>query len=328
MSEARLCARGLCKRFVDPRGARIVALDAVSLELEAGRHVCVMGHSGSGKTTLLRVIAGLEAADAGELWIAGERVDGLPAERRPTRSVFQTPALFPHLSVLANVRFVDRLRSSGLGEPALSAEALLTRLGLEPERVGERPVDALSGGERQRVALARALYRAPPWLLLDEPLSALDRPRRAELRRALAGIRRELGLGMLHITHAAPDALALADVLVVMAGGRVIASGDPADLYRRPPNLESARLLGELTPVPDPTRAGYLRPERLRIVAPGEGRVAARVESRACAGASWEHLLRVEGVAHAPILATRASPWEGGERCELQWDDDDVLELE
>jgi ABC-type Fe3+/spermidine/putrescine transport system ATPase subunit len=321
-----LRARGLQKRFVGPSRAEVVALAGVDLELAAGRHVCVMGHSGSGKTTLLRAIAGLEPLDAGELWIGARRIDALAAEARPTRTVFQMPALFPHLSVLDNVAFVDRLRRVEASSSNDEARELLERLGLDPSRFASRSVEALSGGERQRVALARALYRAPPWLLLDEPLSALDRPRRAALRRALAGIRRDKGIGMLHVTHHAADALALADTLVIMSCGRVLASGGPEQLYRRPPDLETARLLGELSVVPDPARAGFLRPERVRILPAGEGRIDARLLTRSCVGPLWEHELAVEGQ-RAPILVARALAWDGASACALDWDDDEVLEL-
>ncbi|PRP91723.1 Spermidine/putrescine import ATP-binding protein PotA [Enhygromyxa salina] len=327
MSEDSLRAVGVEKRFAGPGGAEVVALAGVELELDGGRHVCVMGPSGSGKTTLLRILAGLEAHDAGQLFIGARRIDDLPAERRPTRTVFQTPALFPHLSVLDNVTFVDRLRSTTGPKPGPGvARELLAGLGLDPASFAERSVDALSGGERQRVALARALYRAPPWLLLDEPLSALDRSRRAELRRALAQLRADAGVGMVHVTHDAADALALADTLVCMVGGRILASGPPDLLYRRPPDLETARLLGELSAVPDPRSRGFLRPEQLRIVAAAEGRVAARLKARVCAGPLWEHTLEVAGLP-APITVARAAPWEGPDACGLQWDEDAVLDI-
>lgn len=324
-----LRAIGLGKRYPGS-GSRVVeALAGVELELAAGAHLCVMGASGSGKTTLLRVLAGLEQLDAGELWLGARRIDGLAPERRPVRTVFQAPALFPHLDVLANVTFVDRLAGARRHVERADlddARELLARFGLDPEIFAARTIDALSGGERQRVALARALYKAPPWLLLDEPLSALDRPRRAALRRTLAGLGRERGVAMLHVTHAAADALALADELIVLDAGRVLARGAPAQLYRRPPNLDTARLLGELSAVPDPSQGGFLRPESLDLVAAGEGRVDARISARSCVGPAWEHELRVEGQA-APILVTRARPWEGSDDCGLTWDDDEVLEL-
>ena len=316
-----LRALGLRKRY----GAT-EALAGVDLELRSGAHLCVMGPSGSGKTTLLRALAGLEALDAGEIWLGDRRLDALAPERRPLRTVFQTPALFPHLDVLANVRFVDRLAGGGPNDPEVARE-LLARLGLDPAVFATRSVDALSGGERARVALARALYGAPPWLLLDEPLSALDRPRRSALRRTLARLGRERGVAMLHVTHAAADALAIADELVILDAGRILARGGPAELYRRPPDLQTARMLGELGPIPDPARAGYLRPESLKLVAAGAGRVDAQRVASSCIGPLWEHELAVAGVDAGPILATSARAWEGSERCGLTWDDDDELRL-
>jgi ABC-type Fe3+/spermidine/putrescine transport system ATPase subunit len=320
-----LQVRGLSKRF----GSASVALDAITLELAAGQHVCVMGISGSGKTTLLRILAGLERPDAGEVWIGERRIDTLAAEHRPIRSAFQTPALFPHLSVLDNVTFVDRLRGRERNQTAEAADPkqLLERLGLAPERFAERRVEALSGGERQRVALARALYRPPAWLLLDEPLSALDRPLRASLRRALAAARRDAGVGMIHVTHEAEDALALADTLVVLDAGRVIAVGEPEPLYRRPPNHATARLLGELSPSPDPARPGFIRPERLQISDPERGRVRARIRGRAFAGQRWELELELEHghAANQTIVVFDGEPWLGLETCGLGWDDDDIL---
>lgn len=316
MSEP-LRIRSLSKRF----GAS-VACDAISLELEAGRHVCVMGASGSGKTTLLRVLAGLEQADAGELWIGQRRIDTLPPEQRPTRTAFQSPALFPHLCVLANVTFVDQLGARASEPPPITAEALLERFGLAPERFATRSITGLSGGERQRVALARTLYRAPAWVLLDEPLSALDRPLRASLRRALAAARRELGIAMLHVTHEAEDALALADTLVILDRGRVLAIGEPRALYQRPPDHTSAQLLGALTQSPDPARPGFMRPERLRIVAAEHGRMPATLRARSFAGSDWEHELVV---GDRTIVALAREPWQGPDACALQWDDDDIL---
>jgi ABC-type Fe3+/spermidine/putrescine transport system ATPase subunit len=311
--------RGIDKRFADT-----LACVGVELELPGDGHVCIMGASGSGKTTLLRIVAGLERADAGEIWIGDRRVDGLAPERRPTHTAFQSPALFPHLSVLANVTFVDRLRPRPTGPPAIAANRLLELLGLAPEQFADRGVEALSGGERQRVALARALYRAPAWVLLDEPLSALDRPLRASLRRALVAARREVGCALLHVTHEAEDALSLADLVVVMDRGRVLAVDRPERLYQRPPDLVTARLFGELSPSPDPTRPGWLRPERLTIVPAERGRVPAILRGRSFAGAAWDHELSV-GSEVAAIVVRRPEPWQGPETCGLTWDDDDLM---
>jgi ABC-type Fe3+/spermidine/putrescine transport system ATPase subunit len=305
---------------VSKRFGASVACDAITLDLPTGQHVCVMGASGSGKTTLLRIVAGLDRADRGQIFIGSRRIDTLPPEQRPTRTAFQSPALFPHLDVLANVTFVDRLRPSA--PPSTAAPALLELLGLTPERFAKRKIEGLSGGERQRVALARTLYRAPTWVLLDEPLSALDRPLRASLRRALGSARREVGVSMLHVTHEAEDALSLADTLVVVDGGRVIAIGEPEPLYARPPNLVTARLLGELTESPDPARPGFVRPERLRIVTAERGRTPVRLRTRSFAGTRWEHELVV---GDRSIVVFAHEPWQGPEACALQWDDEDIL---
>ena len=328
MNDTQLRALGLRKRFGDPKSGVAPALDDLSFTLEAGRHVCVMGPSGSGKTTLLRILAGLEPADAGELWLGETRIDELPAAARPTRTVFQTPALFPHLSVLANLTLVDRMRRVARSEqpPSRSPRALLAALGLDPALFAERRVDALSGGERQRVALARAIYRAPPWLLLDEPLAALDPARRAALRRALASLQREDKLGMVHVTHDPRDALALADQLLCIVEGKLAAAGEPHRLYLRPPSLTVARLLGELSRLPDPGRELWIRPERLELVEASAGRVEAELLERRCLGPLWEHTLRVTSL-DLSLVVMAARAWEGPRNCGLRWHDEDILEF-
>ena len=312
MSE--LIVRGLSKRF-----AAVEALRAVDLTLPGG-YVCVMGESGSGKTTLLRIIAGLERADAGSVIIDGVVLDDLPPERRPTRTVFQTPALFPQLDVLANVGFAARLRPrEGTRK---HARDLLAEVGLDPDIYAARSPEALSGGERQRVALARALFELPAWLLLDEPLSALDRPRRADLRRTLAALQREHGCAVLHVTHDPEEALALADHLVVMGEGRVLASGEPAALYARAPNLETARLLGELVALPQ----GWIRPERLELVAAEDprARVPARLLAQRSVGDRWRLELALASESE-PVTIVAPDAWPRLESCALWWDDGDLM---
>jgi len=284
-----------------------VALQEVTLSLPLGAYTCVMGASGSGKTTLLRVVAGLERPDRGEVVLGGKVITRLPAELRPVHTLFQGYALFPHLSAWDNVAFAPRL--AGVGGAALRERvlALLADVGLAPRLHGRRPAQ-LSGGERQRVALARALAGQPKMVLLDEPLAALDRPLRGGLRRLLKETQRGRAIGFLHVTHEPEEALALADHLVLMEAGLVLAQGAPAALYARPPDLASARLLGDLTPVPgEPGQ--WLRPERLFIGdVPGDmsdetvdsgadawRRALVTVEGVACLGDRWELQLRAEG---------------------------------
>jgi spermidine/putrescine transport system ATP-binding protein len=307
----------LHKRF-----GEVEVLRGVDLSLEHGVHACIMGASGAGKSTLLRIIAGLEQHDRGHVAIGGRRLDGLPPERRPTHTLFQTPALFPHSSVADNVAFAARLRREPPARSRPRVDELLARVGLGPE-YGERRPDQLSGGERQRVALARALFEPPPWLLLDEPLTGLDRPRRAELRRLIAGLRRSAGepFGILHVTHESEDALTLADELIVLDRGRVHARGRPLELYQRPPDRSTAALLGELTALP--IGEGTIRPEHLRVVAAGEGRVAAELLRQVCAGDHWEIELRTD--AGRELVAFSQQPWQGARACAIAWDDDHAV---
>jgi len=325
-----LALHDLHRWFPDERGG-VAALRGVSLTLPLQGYTCVMGASGCGKTTLLRVVAGLEPPDRGEVVLAGQRITRLPAERRPVHTLFQGYALFPHLSAWDNVAFAPRL--AGLQGAPLRArvEGLLADVGLAPGLQGRRPAE-LSGGERQRVALARALAGQPALVLLDEPLAALDRPLRAGLRQLLRATQRRRQLGFLHVTHEPEEALALADHLVLMDRGRVLAEGAPARLYARPPDLASARLLGDLTPVPG--RPGrWLRPERLVIaddpedMAPETWRSAQlRLDAVVCLGDRWELQLHGEG---QRLLARALDPpgAGAGARVRARWRADDELEL-
>lgn len=317
MSEGRLELIDVHKRF----GAREL-LRGISLALELGTHTCIMGASGVGKSTLLRIVAGLERQDRGQVRVGGRLLDPLPPERRPAHTLVQTPALFPHMSVAENIAFVARLRREPAARWRARVDELLAQVGL-PRELGERRPEHLSGGERQRVALARALFEPPTWLLLDEPLGALDRPRRAALRRLIAELPATLErpLGILHVTHEAEDALALADTLIVLEQGRIHAQGRPLALYQRPPDRTTAALLGELAPLP--SGEGLIRPEQLRVVDRGEGRVDAELRRQVCVGDHWELELLV-GEAGV-VVAFAREPWQGARACALAWDDEHVL---
>lgn len=289
------------------------ALVDVSVSLPSGAYTCLMGASGSGKTTLLRIVAGLERQDAGNVLLDGSSLDGVPAERRPLHTLFQDYALFPHLGALDNVAFAPRLL--GVREPELTtrARALLRDVGLDASFETRKPT-AMSGGEQQRVALARAIAGQPRWLLLDEPLAALDRPLRASLRRLIKDITRRRGLGCLHVTHDPEEALALADRLLVFGDGTLLAVGAPAALYADPPSLTVARLLGEVTEVPG--GRGWLRPEHLR--AGGDG-AAGTVRTLACLGDRWELEVEIAGRLHLWRTPTAPS-CAPGDCVTLTWD--------
>lgn len=318
--------RGVHKKFRDG----VVALRGVSLVLPLRGYTCVMGASGSGKTTLLRVVAGLERPDGGEVLLAERSLTDVPAERRPVHTLFQGYALFPHLSVWDNVAFAPRLTNMPEVQLRALVNALLRDVGI-PEGLYGRPPAALSGGERQRVALARALAGRPQMLLLDEPLAALDRPLRAGLRQLLKETQREREIGFLHVTHEPEEAMALADHLVLMAHGKVLAQGVPAALYASPPDLASARLLGDLTLVPGES-GRWLRPERLRISAGLEDRsvderaVRAVIVALACLGDRWETQLEADG--QRLLVRGLAAPAAGvGATVTLRWRAGDELGL-
>jgi len=308
-----------------------LALKGVSLSLPLGAYTCVMGASGSGKTTLLRVVAGLDRPDRGEVVLRGKVITNLPAEQRPVHTLFQGYALFPHLSAWENVAFGPRL--GGVGGAVLRERvlALLADVGLAPRLHARRPAQ-LSGGERQRVALARALAGQPAMVLLDEPLAALDRPLRGGLRRLLKETQRSRAIGFLHVTHEPEEALALADHLVLMDQGLVLAEGAPAALYARPPDMASARLLGDLTAVPgDPGR--WLRPERLVIEDVPEDmsegawrRALATIDAVACLGDRWETQLRTEGQ-HLLVRGMSPPVQSPGSLVTTRWRAEDELAL-
>lgn len=312
---------GLSIRGITKRHGGTAALRGIDLELPAAGYVCIMGPSGCGKTTLLRILAGLVAADGGSIAWDGRVLDDVPAERRPLRLVFQHGALFPHLDVGANVGFA--LALAGLRSEALAREVtrLLALVEL-PAAFAGRTIEGLSGGERQRVALARALAGDPAVLMLDEPLTAIDRPQRAGLRDRLRSLQRERGGLFVHVTHDPAEALALADHLVVLDRGVVLAQGDPEALYTRPPDAATARLLGGLSAVPG-SETRSLRCERLRI-AEVQPRAHGRVVSRAVLGELAEIVVVVGSQRvslHAPLEVRAAVDDTVG----LRWEDDDEL---
>jgi len=230
--------RGVAKRF----GSNPVVRD-VSLRVEPGEFLTLLGPSGCGKTTLLRMIAGFETPDAGTVHLDGVDVTGLPPYRRPVNQVFQSYALFPHLTVAENVAFglrMERRPKDEIAQRVTEALALVDLAGL-----GHRRPDQLSGGQRQRVALARAIAPRPKVLLLDEPLSALDAKLRRAMQLELKRLQRQLGLTFIFVTHDQEEALTLSDRVVVVNGGRIEQIGPVVDVYHRPCSAFVADFLGQ-----------------------------------------------------------------------------------
>jgi iron(III) transport system ATP-binding protein len=315
-------ALGLSKRF----GAA-VAVDHVDLAAPEGRFTCLVGPSGCGKTTLLRLLMGLEPPTAGRIEIGGQDISRLPPARRGMGMVFQSYALFPNMRVADNIAFGMNGGSSA-GERALRVEALLETVGLPG--LARRFPGQLSGGQQQRVAIARALAVEPRILLLDEPLAALDPQIREQLRGELKSLQRRLGVTVVMVTHDQAEALALADLIVVMRDGRIEQAGSPEAVYDEPASpfvaafLGAANLLrgavidagtirlvgGQRLPAdagalaPGARTTAAIRPEWVRLAAAGlEGRVADAVFG----GASVRLEVRLDGEPAETLLVDIAA---------------------
>ena len=322
-------------------------LEDISLEIAPASYTVLLGPSGSGKTTLLSILGGFLVPTEGRVVIAGADCTTMPPARRPTTTVFQDYALFPHMSVRANVGFGLMIRGVGRTERRSAANEALALVGLE--HVAERKPHELSGGQRQRVALARALVVEPAVLLLDEPLGALDLKLRRQMQDELKAIQKRVGTAFVHVTHDQEEAMALADLCVVMSRGRIEDRGPPERVYRRPRTRFTATFMGESTNLParglaraapdlSPAEGSNvelvaIRPESVAIGAPPDGQVAlgvgtvhdlvfqggfkrARIASEADPGLSF--------TAHVPV----DSPLAVGERVELHCRPDEIIPLD
>ena len=219
-----------------------VAVENINLTIPDGCYCCLLGPSGCGKTTLLRVIAGHEMPTEGDVLIGGSSVMGLPTGSRGTSMMFQSYALFPHLTVLDNVAFSLKMKGVSKAERREQAYAVIKRVQLEP--MADRMPEQLSGGQQQRVALARSLITNPKVLLLDEPLSALDEYLRLIMRAELKFIQQDLGISFIHVTHTQPEALAMGDMVVVMDTGHIEQTGTGVEIYGAPRTTYVAEFMG------------------------------------------------------------------------------------
>ncbi len=318
----------------------------LALELPRGAYGVILGPSGCGKSTALRLIAGLLRAEAGSIELAGRRIEALPPERRRVGMVFQDYALFPHLSVRRNIEYGPKL--SGEAGPARRRHVEELAHAFRIDALLERRPTELSGGEQQRVALARSLAARPEVLLLDEPLSSLDASLRRELRADLRARVLEAGLSALHVTHDLEEALAIADRLYVMDGGRIVESGPPEKLYARPLSAFTAGFLGRgpLLPVsalldePD-SDAGMTQARKIYRVETAFGPLSAEgplpsgsgelflhfsaQDVRVSPGETRPHMNRLRGrVVETTFLGRTQrlalAPPEGGETIELELD--------
>jgi spermidine/putrescine transport system ATP-binding protein len=285
---------------VTRRFGAMTAVNGVSLSIEAGEFFTLLGPSGCGKTTLLRMIAGFDPPDGGRIVLAGADLTNVPPERRPVRTVFQSYALFPHMTVAANVAFPLKMAKTPQAEiPARVAAALED---VQLQTFASRFPHELSGGQRQRVAIARALVTKPQVMLLDEPLAALDAKLRGQMQIELINLQKEVGITFIYVTHDQTEALALSHRIAVMNEGRIEQLDEPSKIYSFPANRFVADFIGEcnildatvgacdggvctlelkgigsvraaaVTPAIKPGAAGALtlRPEKIAINAPGQ----------------------------------------------------------
>ena len=333
---AAISLRGVSKRY----GTQI-ALTRTELEIEEGEFFCLLGPSGCGKTTTLNRIGGFVAPTAGEILIRDARVDRLPPHRRPVNTVFQSYALFPHMSVRDNVAFGLKMARVPANEAGRRVEEALELVGLEHLR--ERLPGQLSGGQQQRVAVARALVNRPAVLLLDEPLGALDLKLRKRLQVELSQIHRDVGTTFVYVTHDQEEAMSMATRIAVMNEGRVEQVGEPSEIYHRPTSRFVADFIGESNFI-DGGAAGssngavlMVRPESIRIAAdpseaPGQ-KLRGRILQTSFLGNQTRVAVACDGV-EAPVLASLFGRDQLGERdlkldqeVTLWWEADDAVLL-
>ena len=331
-------------RHVTKRFSVHTAVDAVSLEVGRGEFFSLLGPSGCGKTTTLRLLAGLETPDSGEILLDGRPIAHLPAWERPLSMVFQSYALFPHLTVAGYVAFGLEQRRRPKDEIAERVQKALELVRLAPETFTSRMPGQLSGGQRQRVALARALVVEPTILLLDEPLGALDLQLRKEMQLELRALNRALGITFVYVTHDQEEALTLSDRIAVMDHARVVQVGAPAEIYENPRTEFVARFVGEVN-VLDATKAGgpegkmAIRPEWMDLFHPGrapagEMSLAGVVQRVVYLGETIHVLvataepgivkvaLRNEGQLTNPVT------WKPGDQVVVAWRPEDIQVLE
>ncbi len=322
-----LSIRSVAKSF----GKNPVLRD-ISLEIAEGEFLTILGESGSGKTTLLRIIAGFENADSGEILMAGERFDGLPPYQRRVNTVFQSYALFPHLTVQQNVAYGLRVAKVPDAEISSRVEQALAKVKMQAY-ASSKP-SKISGGQQQRVALARALVNRPRLLLLDEPLSALDANLRRQMQVELKSLQREVGISFVFVTHDQEEAMVMSDRIALLRFGQLEQIAAPREIYNRPATSYTAQFIGHTNllrgdvksgtvrcgslswraSLPDGAAVFSLRPEKVRIVSGTANNATVQfrgqIKRQAFHGAT--ELLQVEcadGLAFS--LRTESQDWQG-----------------
>jgi putative spermidine/putrescine transport system ATP-binding protein len=316
---------------VTKRYGATTAVDAINLRVPANGYCCLLGPSGCGKSSTLRMIAGHESTTSGDILIGSSNVTDLPPAKRGTSMMFQSYALFPHLTCLDNVAFSLKMR--GVDKATRRAKALefLKMVAMEP--YAQRVPAQLSGGQQQRVALARSLITQPQILLLDEPLSALDPFLRVRMRAELRRIQLSLGIPFIHVTHGQDEALALADLVVVMNKGRIEQAGSPRDVFEKPATEFIARFLGGHNVIKTPAGMIAVRADRVKVLPTGSNvaRMKAKVVGLEYQGSTYHAALEGGGASDLTAIVSDAayvaSPVAIGDEVGLDWSDEDIHAL-
>lgn len=270
----------------------VVAVDQLSLEINKGQILCLLGPSGCGKTTTLKSIGGFLRIDGGRIIIDGEDITNMPSEMRPTSTVFQSYALFPHMTVLQNVIYGLKFKGYSRKEAIKKGEEYLEIVGLLPYR--NRNVQQLSGGQQQRVALARALVVTPKVLLLDEPLSNLDAKLRVKMREEIKDIQSKLGITMIFVTHDQEEALHIADVIAVMNEGKLEQLGTPREIYCNPKSKFVLDFIGNSNVIEENSGAiSFVRPEEI-IMDRHEGNICGKIVKKTFSGPYISYVVQTD----------------------------------
>ena len=312
-----LSMNNVAKRFGDVR-----AVEDVSLDIFENEFFALLGASGSGKTTLLRMLAGFEGVSAGDILLEGRSIAAMPPDKRPVNLMFQSYALFPHMSVVQNIAY--GLEMDGLPKAQVKARVVEILEVIQLSHLAARKPAQLSGGQQQRVALARALVKRPKVLLLDEPLGALDKKLRSEMQLELKRLQAEFGITFIMVTHDQEEALVMADRVAIMRDGGLLQVGTPEEIYERPASRFAAGFIGVMNFLPvvieqgavvaqgteicadhtaaDGPAVAAIRPERLHVNGTGENALSGEIAEIAYHG--LDLLLHVRtGLSDAPVIA-------------------------
>jgi putative spermidine/putrescine transport system ATP-binding protein len=304
----------------------VTAVDAINLKIPAGSYCCLLGPSGCGKTSTLRMIAGHESVTSGDIIVGPKNVTNLPPAQRSTAMMFQSYALFPHLSVIDNVAFALKMKGVTKAERHAEANRLLELVDMQA--YATRLPAQLPGGQQQRVALARALITSPQILLLDEPLSALDPFLRLRMRAELKKLQRELGISFIHVTHGQDEAMALANIVVLMNGGRIEQQGSPREIFNHPRTEFTAKFIGGHNVIAAGGETFAVRDDRVLLRRPGEAvngpSIAGTVSEVEYQGTYVRVAVAAEGGTDISAQLTEgqfdAANYAVGERVVVTWD--------